>query len=209
MTKLQRCPAWIAAALWLATLMLYAGVALPQSHDGSFTLSTSVNGDGTLTPTLSWSTTPEALGCEATGDSEWEGAKPASGSVTLSPRPTSQPRAFALVCQWPEDAQAFMTWTPPTQNTDGSPLTDLAGYRVFWGQDPGSLSQTAQIDDPAATSFTVANLTPATWFFGVRAFTSIGAESAMSNIASKTTSAGAQWSQQTGIKVPVAPVLQQ
>lgn len=24
-----------------------------------------------------------------------------------------------------------LTWTPPTENTDGSPLTDLAGYRVY------------------------------------------------------------------------------
>lgn len=28
---------------------------------------------------------------------------------------------------------AVLTWTPPTQNTDGSTLTDLAGYRVAWG----------------------------------------------------------------------------
>ncbi len=28
-----------------------------------------------------------------------------------------------------------LEWTPPTQNVDGSPLTDLAGYVVYWRQD--------------------------------------------------------------------------
>lgn len=30
-------------------------------------------------------------------------------------------------------AKMFVTWVPPTQNTDGSPLTDLVGYRIEWG----------------------------------------------------------------------------
>ncbi len=33
---------------------------------------------------------------------------------------------------------ATLSWTPPTQNTDGSPLTDLAGYRVYWGTSSGN-----------------------------------------------------------------------
>jgi hypothetical protein len=30
-------------------------------------------------------------------------------------------------------AKMHVTWTPPTQNTDGTPLTDLTGYRIEWG----------------------------------------------------------------------------
>jgi hypothetical protein len=36
----------------------------------------------------------------------------------------------------PRPAQAaklYVVWVAPTQNTDGSPLTDLAGYRIEWG----------------------------------------------------------------------------
>jgi hypothetical protein len=29
---------------------------------------------------------------------------------------------------------AIVSWTPPTQRTDGSALTDLAGYRVYYGK---------------------------------------------------------------------------
>ena len=31
-----------------------------------------------------------------------------------------------------------LSWTPPTENEDGTPLMDLAGYRVYWGQSPGT-----------------------------------------------------------------------
>lgn len=188
--------------------MLWHGLAKAQSNgDGSFTLRTSVNADGTLTPTLSWITTPAAVICVASGDAEWEGAKEGQGEVTLSPRSASEPRAFALLCQWPDDAQAFLTWTPPTQNTDGTALTNLAGFRVHYGRSATALDQVVQLADPATTSYTVTGLTPATWHFGVRAYTTQGAESALSNLVSKTTRAGAEWSQQTGIKVPRAPTM--
>ena len=32
---------------------------------------------------------------------------------------------------------ATLSWTPPTQNMDGTPLTNLAGYRVYWGTSLG------------------------------------------------------------------------
>lgn len=189
--------------------MLWHGLANAQSNgDGSFTLATSVNADGTLTPTLSWITTPEAIRCVASGDAEWEGEKPGQGEVTLTPRSTSQPRAFALVCQWPDDSQAFLTWVPPTTNTDGTALTNLAGYRVHYGRSATALDQVVQLADPALTSYTLTGLSPAQWFFGIRAYTTMGAESSLSNVISKTTRAGAEWSQQTGIKVPAAPVLE-
>lgn len=190
----------------LAALALSAVPAQAQdTQPGSFTLSTQPNGDGTLTPTLTWET--DAASCVASGDAEWEGAKAGSGTQTLSPRPTTQPRSFALVCSSADETTALLTWQAPTTNTDGSTLTNLAGYRVHWGTVATALTQTAQIDNPAATSYSVSNLTPGTTYhFGVRAFTTQGAESSMSNLVSKTPRAGVEWSQQTGFKVPGAPV---
>lgn len=209
MTTGQKFYTSIGLLCLLGLAMIWHGLAHAQSNgDGSFTLSTRANADGTLTPTLSWITTPAAVRCVASGDAEWEGEKPGQGEVTLSARPTSQPRAFALVCQWPDDSQAFLTWTPPTQNTDGTALTNLAGYRVHYGRSATALDQVVQLANPALTSYTVTGLAPAQWFFGVRAYTTQGAESSLSNVISKTTRAGAEWSQQTGIKVPAAPVLE-
>ncbi len=79
-----------------------------------------------------------------------------------------------------------VSWTPPTQNSDGSQLTNLSGYQVVYGQSASNLSQSVSISDPTATTYTINNLTSGTWYFGVRA-SSAQAESDVSTpLASKT-----------------------
>lgn len=80
---------------------------------------------------------------------------------------------------------AALLWTPPTQNTNGTILTNLAGYRVSYGTSPDALPQTIQVANPGVSSYTIGDLTSGTYYFAVRAYTSTGAESANSNVVSK------------------------
>lgn len=52
-------------------------------------------------------------------------------------------------------AETTLNWQAPTQNVDGSPLTDLAGYLVYFGSSSRSYLGNVAIQDPAATSATV------------------------------------------------------
>ena len=81
---------------------------------------------------------------------------------------------------------AKLSWTPPTLNTDGSPLDDLAGYKILYGTSPGNYTNSISVNDPSATSFTVSNLAPGTWYFAVKAVDTQGNESAPSGEAWKT-----------------------
>lgn len=81
---------------------------------------------------------------------------------------------------------ATLSWQPPTENVDGSPLTNLAGYRVVWGTSQNALNQSAQLANPGLTSYVIENLAAGTWYFAVRAYNSDGLESALSNVVSKT-----------------------
>lgn len=92
---------------------------------------------------------------------------------------------FAITVTQIATGSATLSWTPPTQNTDGSALTNLAGYRILYGVSSSSLTQTVEIPNPGATSYVIENLAPATYYFAVKAYTSAGAESASSNLASK------------------------
>jgi hypothetical protein len=194
--------------LALALLLAAGTLSAQTAPTGSFTLATTVNANGTLTPVLTWSTTPAATSCAASGDTAWAGTKAASGTQTLAAFPASTPKTYALVCTWPGQTQAFLSWTPPTENTDGSALTNLAGYRVHWGASASALTQTAQIANPATTTFTISNLTAGTWYFGVKAYSTQGSESVLSNISTKTLTGPVEWTQSTGVKVPRAPVLE-
>jgi hypothetical protein len=78
---------------------------------------------------------------------------------------------------------AALNWTAPNTNTDGSPLTNLTGFRIYWGQTQGVYPQT-MIVGPGVTGYVVEGLTPGTWYFVVTAFSPSG-ESSFSNIASK------------------------
>ncbi|HKU15633.1 MAG TPA: putative Ig domain-containing protein [Steroidobacteraceae bacterium] len=81
---------------------------------------------------------------------------------------------------------ATLSWTPPTLNTDGSTLTNLAGYRIYYGTSSGALNRTVQVANPGLSRYVVENLTAATtWYFSVRAYSSSGQESSGSNVASK------------------------
>jgi hypothetical protein len=94
--------------------------------------------------------------------------------------------AFSIAVVDVSSGAATLSWAPPTQNTDGTTLTNLAGYRIHYGTSSSTLSQTVQIANPGATSYMIENLSPGTYYFAVKAFTSSGTESAISNLASKS-----------------------
>jgi hypothetical protein len=94
--------------------------------------------------------------------------------------------AFTIGVTQVATGTATISWIPPTQNTDGSPLTDLGGYRIYYGTSQTNLAQMVELSNPGLTSYMVQNLSPATWYFSMRAFRTNGTESEPSNVASKT-----------------------
>jgi len=94
--------------------------------------------------------------------------------------------AFSVTVSSVGSGSATLSWTPPTRNTDGTTLTNLAGYRIYYGTSASSLSRTVQIANPGIATYVVGNLSPATWYFSVRSYTTNGVESPASHVASKT-----------------------
>ncbi|MBI5507290.1 MAG: fibronectin type III domain-containing protein [Deltaproteobacteria bacterium] len=76
-----------------------------------------------------------------------------------------------------------LKWDPPTTNTDGTPCTDLAGYKLYFGDQ--SRTYTTTIDVGNRTTFTIFDLPAGVHFFAVTAYNTAGAESDFSNEASK------------------------
>ena len=81
---------------------------------------------------------------------------------------------------------ATLQWAAPTQNTNGSALTNLAGYFIYWGTNTSALTQTITVSRASTTSYVVSGLTAGTWYFAVQAYDSQGNKSTLSNIGSKT-----------------------
>jgi hypothetical protein len=104
------------------------------------------------------------------------------GSNTV-PLPTF---SITVVAAGTATGSATLRWTPPTLNEDGTPISNLAGYRVYYGTSTGNLNRVLTIPGAAVTSAVIQSLTPATWYFALKAYNSANIESSLSNIASKT-----------------------
>ena len=107
-------------------------------------------------------------------------------SIAVSDGKTSTAlTAFAIAVTTVANGRATLSWMAPTENTDGSTLSNLAGYRIRYGTSASALTQTIVIDNASVTTYVVENLSPATWYFAVTAVNSQGAESSNSNVANK------------------------
>jgi fibronectin type 3 domain-containing protein len=77
---------------------------------------------------------------------------------------------------------------PPLTTTDGATLTNLAGYRIYYGTDVTQLTRRIEVHNPGVVTYVIEGLVPATYYFAVTAIDANGAESARSNAGRKVIS---------------------
>jgi hypothetical protein len=83
----------------------------------------------------------------------------------------------------------LVTWSAPAKNTDGTPLTDLAGYTIYYGTQPAAYTKSLTIDDPSATYTIIRGLQPGVHYFvAVASNNSTGRHSSLAT--TKRTGAG-------------------
>ena len=84
------------------------------------------------------------------------------------------------------DGATTLSWQAPTENTDGSALTDLGGFVILYGPSSTTLTQSVRVENPSVSTYVFQDLPAGTHFFAIKAFTRSGAESALSGAVSKT-----------------------
>ena len=99
---------------------------------------------------LSW-TASNADSCEASGD--WTGDRSLSGTFTTPV--LTQNASYKLTCfAQGESAETLLTvevtdptvrWQAPTENVDGTPLSDLASFNVYWGDSPRNYTTSTNV----------------------------------------------------------------
>ena len=94
--------------------------------------------------------------------------------------------AFTIAVNQMSAGNAALDWTPPTENDDGSALTNLAGYKVHYGTSREQLTQVDNLTNPGLTSYVVDNLSTGTWYFSVSSYSTNGTESSSSGVVSTT-----------------------
>lgn len=101
------------------------------------------------------------------------GSSTGSGSTADDPPPASA-------------ASVTVNWTPPTENTDGTALTDLSGYKIHYGTESKKYTTTVTVSNPGLATYVIASLPPGTYYFAVTAYNAAGTESPLSSEATAT-----------------------
>lgn len=162
---------------------------MPAPSTLSFDASSIVVSEGDAV-TLSWSAN-NVTGCSASGD--WSGSLPAAGTRVVTAGP--EQRNFSLTCAGPSGSVVSIvslavtqvvtaSWARPTTNSDGSPLTDLAGYVINYGSSSGEYTESVVISNPATLSADLL-LSPGSYFFVIVSENSAGVQSKYSSERSK------------------------
>jgi hypothetical protein len=159
-------------------------------HAYSFTPTTTSASGAKLTFSISakpaWATFSTATGNLAGVPATGNIGTYANISISVSDGTTSVSLpAFTVTVGAGTTGSATVNWLPPTTRADGTLLSTLAGYRLYYGTSPGSYSNMIVVTNPGLTSYVVGNLPAATYYFSIVAYDTAALDSAYSAAVSK------------------------
>lgn len=152
--------------------------------------SNSVNLSFTSTGLPSWLTLNSSSGVLAGTPSVTD--EGTTGHITItanagSASATTTPFTIRVVAPPSGDTGSVkLSWVAPTENTDGTPVSELAGYRIYYGTNPSELTESITIAGATATTYVVDGLAAGTYYFSVMAYTSTGLNSGLSSVADES-----------------------
>ena len=74
-----------------------------------------------------------------------------------------------------------LSWTAPVTNQDGTPLTDLSYYTIYYGPESGNYTETVDVNNAGTTTYVLESLVPDTYYFAITASNNAGIESGYSD----------------------------
>ncbi|HEV3286811.1 MAG TPA: fibronectin type III domain-containing protein [Steroidobacteraceae bacterium] len=108
-----------------------------------------------------------------------------SASSSAAPQSSNSPPPTRSALPGPSTSSASLDWAAPTTNTNGSALTNLGGYKIYYGTSSSRLSSTITISNPGLLTYMVEGLPiGTTYYFAIVAVTTGGVESADSAVVS-------------------------
>jgi len=84
--------------------------------------------------------------------------------------------AFSITVLGPPTGVAALQWEAPPSKMDGSPLDNLAGYRIVYGREQDNLNRSIFLGRADQTNYEVGGLEEGVWYFSIIAVNANGLE---------------------------------
>lgn len=130
------------------------------------------------------------VGCGGDDDSGAAGATAASSSSSTPATATDTSTASNTTTTGGSTSSGSTTstgstsvtlnWEAPTENSNGSALTNLAGYKIHYGTASKDYTEVVAVSNPSLNRYVIDSLQSGTYYFAITAYNSAGVESPMS-----------------------------
>ena len=144
-----------------------AGTAASESGIAEVSWRNDRGGQGAASGKENWQTSSIAL--QLGLNSITVTAEDASGN--------SHSRSIVVNRESGELGAVTLSWMAPTTRTDGSALTNLSGYKIYFGRMSGTYDYIVDIANPGVSTYVVEGLASGEWFFALSAYDSDDLES--------------------------------
>jgi Calx-beta domain len=152
-----------------------SGSASGSSSGGTTTASTGGSSGGTTTASTGGSsggTTTASTGSSSGGTSA--STSGSSSGTTTSASGSSSGSTIGT-------STATLSWSPPTENSNGTALTNLVGYNIYYGTSTGAMINKIALNTVGVTNYVIQNMNSGTWYFAMTAVNGDGTESVTSS----------------------------
>jgi len=79
------------------------------------------------------------------------------------------------------NSSVTLAWSAPTENSNGTALTNLAGYNIYYGSSTSAMTNKISVKTVGVTDYVITELASGSWYFTLTSVNSQGAESVASN----------------------------
>lgn len=157
-------------------LVAVTAAAMGQTAPALTFTASPLTGSCPLTVTLNWNATGVTTCSKLDG---WTGVAALSGSQVVT---VSGATTYTLQCQ-AGSGEVNLSWTPATQNVDGTAYTNAAGYELYQAPTAAGVPTATPTTLPNGSSATLTNVPAGPRYFGLKSKSTTGATSAMSGLA--------------------------
>jgi Fibronectin type III domain len=167
---------WIAVVGSLAVALAGCG---DDESGSSGTVSTTSSTSTTSPPTVA-DTAPATTTTPPTGGT----TPPPTGGTTPPPTGGTTPPPGGGTTT--SSSSVTLGWVAPTQNSNGTPITGLSGYKIHYGTASQDYTQVVSLANPSLSRYVLDSLQSGTYYFAITAYNAQGIESPLSGEISTT-----------------------
>ncbi len=168
----------------IVAALLVGSLAIALAGCGGAGGSSSAGTTGANATTVADAAAPSAGGSGTTTGVSTGGGSTGGGStgVTTGGGSTPPPAPPPPVA----NTSVTLGWQAPTETTNGSQITDLAGYKIHYGTKSADYTQVVSVNNAGLTRYVVDNLPKGTYYFAITAYNAKGLESDLSGEVTST-----------------------